>query len=150
MMCRETLIELVKSLQSNLILPENQESPKSSDFVNWSEIAISHFASGERNQHIRSYLKANAKETWQLVNWLTHTSKANLYEAHLALDATANLLASISLAVMVAEADGPKTCPRCKSYRIVSVYEPDIEIDPPYVNLCESCGWNTYDNANNA
>lgn len=86
----------------------------------------------------------NAKETWQLVNWLTHTSKASLYEAHLALDATANLLAVASLVVMHAEASPSPTCPKCHSYRVVAVYDSDLDLDPPYVNLCESCGWNDY------
>jgi hypothetical protein len=145
MMCREALVELVKALQADVKVPDGKEKPKAADFVNWSLLAVSHYAAGQRNELIRSYLKANAKETWQLVNWLTHTSKASLYEARLALDATANLLAVMSLVVMHGEASPPTTCPKCKSYRVVAVYEPDLDIDPPYVSLCESCGWNDYD-----
>jgi hypothetical protein len=145
MMCREVLVDLAKALQADVEVPAGQEKPKSSDFVSWFALAVPHYASGQRNEHIRSYLKTNSKETWQLVNWLTHTSKASLYEARLALDATSNLLAGMSLVVMHGEAPPPTTCPKCKSYRVVAVYEPDLEIDPPYVSLCESCGWNSYD-----
>lgn len=144
MMCRETLVDLGKTLQGDVTAPDGQEKPKASDFLTWFSLAANHYAAGSRNEHIRSYLKMNAKETWQLVNWLTHTSKANLYEAHLALDATANLLAVASLVVMHAEASSPPTCPKCHSYRVVAVYEPELGLDPPYVNLCESCGWNDY------
>ena len=144
-MCRETLVDLVKSLQHEIPAPTEDKKPKAADFVGWSELIISHFASGQRNKHIRSYLKASAKETWHLVNWLTHTSKASLYEAHLAPDAIASLLSIFSLVVVKGEGQGPETCPKCKSYRVVSVYEPDLELDHPYVNLCESCGWSTYD-----
>jgi len=146
MMCRETLIELIKSVQSEVAVPAGVESPKASDFIAWSELAISHFAPGQRNKYIRSYLKANAKESWHLVNWLTHTTKATLYEARLALDVTANLLGVFSLVIIKGEANGPDICPQCKSYRVVSVYEPSLGLDHPYVNLCEACGWNSHEN----
>jgi hypothetical protein len=145
MMCREVLVELAKVLQADVEVPEGQERPKASDFVGWFALIVSRYARGRRSEHIRSYLKANSKETWQLVNWLTHTSKASLYEAHLALDATSSLLAAMSLVVMQGEASPPTACPRCKSYRVVAVYEPGLEVDPPYVSLCEACGWNSYD-----
>jgi hypothetical protein len=145
MMCRETLLELIKSLQNEIPEPSAENKPKAGDFIGWSDLIVVNFASGQRNKHIRSYLKTSAKETWHLVNWLTHTSKASLYEAHLAHDATANLLGIFSLVVVKGEGDGPEACPECKSYRIVSVFEPDLGLEHPYVNLCESCGWNTYD-----
>ncbi len=145
MKCRETLVDLAKALQRNVEVPEGQEKPKAADFVGWFTLISQHYARGQRNEHIRSYLKVNSKETWQLVNWLTHTSKASPHEAHLAIDATSNLLGMTTLVVMHAEALPPTTCPTCNSYRVVAVYEPDLGLDPPYVNLCESCGWNSYE-----
>jgi hypothetical protein len=47
-------------------------------------------------------------------------------------------------AIIQAESEAPQTCPACNSYRIVAVYEPDLDLDPPYVSLCESCGWSSY------
>lgn len=147
MRCRETLVSLAKALQKD-IETSGGERPKAADFVSWSVLIAQHFAPGSRNEHVRSYLKTTAKETWQLVNWLTHTSKASLHEAHLALDATSNLLGMISLVVMYSEAGSPEACPMCGSYRIVVVYEPDLDRDPPYVSLCESCDWSDYEGAN--
>jgi hypothetical protein len=145
MMCRETLVDLVKSLQHEIPEPSKEKKPKAADFLGWSDLIIAHFAAGQRNKHIRSYLKSSAKEAWHIVNWLTHTSKASLYEAHFAHDAIANLLSTFSIAFVKGEGQGPDVCPKCKSYRVVSVYEPDLELEHPYVNLCESCGWNSYD-----
>lgn len=145
MRCRETLVSLVKALQKDIVLPEGVERPKAADFVNWFAYVAQHYAAGSRNEHVRSYLKTTSRDTWQLVNWLTHTSTARLHEAHLALDATANLLATTSLVVIHAESGAPDTCPACHSYRVVAVFEPDIDRAPPYVSLCESCGWNNYD-----
>jgi hypothetical protein len=145
MRCRETLVSLVKALQNDIELPEGVERPKAADVVNWFSHIAQHFARGPRNEYLRSYLIATSRETWQLVNWLTHTSKASLHEAHLALDAVSNLLGITSLVVIQAESEAPQTCPACNSYRVVAVYEPDLGRDPPYVSLCESCGWNNHE-----
>lgn len=145
MMCRETLLELIKSLQHEIPASTEDKKPKAADFVGWSELIVAHFTAGQRNKHIRSYLKTSAKESWHLVNWLTHTSKASLYEAHLAHDATASLLSIFSIVAVKGEGAAPETCPKCKSYRVVSVFQPDLGLENPYVNFCESCDWNTYD-----
>lgn len=142
MRARETLISLVKALQKDIHVGAAIEAPKAADFVGWFPLIADHYARGARNERVRGYLKAAARETWQLVNWLTHTSKANLQEAHFTLDATSNLLSLTTAAVMRAEGDAPQACPECESYRMTSVFEPDLGLDPPYVSLCESCGWN--------
>jgi hypothetical protein len=142
MRCRETLVSLAKALQKSIALDPSIEVPKAADFVSWSMHIADHYARGQRNERIRGYLKSTSKETWQLVNWLTHTSNANLQEAHLALDATSNLLGMFSSVVMNAEAEAPKACPNCGSYRLASIYDPEVGREPPYVNLCESCDWN--------
>lgn len=142
MRCRETLLNLAKSLQKEIALPEGSEHPKVADFIGWSQHLADHFANGARNERIRSYLKQTCRETWQLANWLTHTSKANLHEATLALAATSNLLDTFSMVVTNHEAAAPQVCPECGSYRLVSVYNADVDREPRYVNLCESCDWN--------
>lgn len=149
MRCRETLVTLVKSLQKSISVPEGEIAPKASNVPDWFALIASHFASGARNEHVRSYLRSTSKETWQLVNWLTHTSSASLHDARLAADAMSGLLNMTSLVVVRSEAESPEACPTCGSYRIVSVYDPDIARDPPYVSLCESCGWHNYDENEN-
>ena len=46
------------------------------------------------NQQLRSYLKSISKETWQLVNWLTHAQNAIDFHGNLATEATENTLLS--------------------------------------------------------
>lgn len=146
MRCRETLLSLVKQLQKDM--PVEKERPQAANFEAWFMLIADHFAPGSRNERIRGYLKATSREVWQLVNWLTHTSKANLVEAHLALDATENLLGMTSLVVMRSESQPPDTCPSCNSYRVVSVFDAESESNHPYFNLCESCGWTDRSDAN--
>lgn len=141
MRCRETLVALVKSLQRAVQVPEGQIRPQAANVIEWFALIAAHYAPGSRNEHVRSYLRTTAKETWQLVNWLTHTSSASLQDSQLAIDATSSLLTMTSRVVMRQEAGSPTTCPTCGSYRIASVFDADIPRDPPYLALCQSCGW---------
>ncbi|UJW79794.1 hypothetical protein [Hydrogenophaga sp. SL48] len=142
MRCRETLVALVKSLQKSIDIPEDQQRPQASNVVDWFDLIALNYAAGARNERVRSYLRSTAKETWQLLNWLTHTSSAGLQDAQIALDATSHLLTMTTRVVSRKEAAPPLACPTCGSYRIAAVFDPDIPRDPSYVSLCQSCGWN--------
>lgn len=104
-----------------------------------------HFATGKRNEHVRGYLNNAGKEVWQLASWLTHTATASIHDARIVVEATTGFVTLLGLVVMRHEAGAPQRCPECDSYRLASVYEPDLDIDPPYINLCESCGWNSFE-----
>ncbi|WP_020181836.1 hypothetical protein [Methylotenera sp. 1P/1] len=142
MKCRETLLQVIKAIDVSLI--DVQDRPKVADFVGWSLLIADKFAGGERNQYIRSYLKSSSEKVWQLVNWVTHTRNATLYEAELSLEATEAYISALAKVIIHHESEPPLVCPKCSSYRIDSIYEPDQNLDPPYVNLCAACGWNNY------
>jgi hypothetical protein len=57
------------------------------------------------------------------------------------LDATQNVLSSFGLALVRYERGAPDRCPSCSSYRLTADYRPDLGLDPPYVSLCQACGW---------
>lgn len=143
MRCRECLIALARSIADKKMVPDGQEAPKASDFIHWSELIANSFAGGASAQEVRGYLKAMAKSTWQMVNWLTHASNAVRFDGHMAVEATHNVLAAFGSALIRYERGAPDRCPRCSSYRIATSYRPDLEMDPPYVPICESCGWNS-------
>ncbi|MEO8023898.1 hypothetical protein [Polaromonas sp.] len=145
MRCRETLVALVKSLQKPIGTPEGQARPQASNVPDWFDHIARHHAPGSRNERVRSYLRTTAQETWQLLNWLTHTSSAGLQDAQLGLDATSHLLTMTTRVVVRNEAEPPATCPTCGSYRIAAIFDPEIPRDPSYVSLCQSCGWNDLD-----
>jgi hypothetical protein len=144
MRCRETLVTLVKSLQKAVPIAGDQVPPKAANVIEWFPLIAAHFATGPRNEHVRSYLRSTSKELWQFVNWLTHTASATLHEARLAVELVSSLLTTTSYIVARAEAEAPTQCPVCGSYRIAAIYDADVPRDPPYVSLCESCGWDDY------
>lgn len=145
MRCRECLLAFIREISSPAMLPEGQDAPKAADFVNWSEVVANAIARGQSAKEVRGYLKSLAKSTWQLVSWLTHATNAVRFDGQMAVDATQNTLSAFSTAIIRHESGAPDRCPQCGSYRLKSLYEPGLDIDPPYVALCEGCGWNSYD-----
>lgn len=138
MRCRECLLTLIRSIANDSMIPEGQEAPKKSDFIHWSEIIAQTIASGSSADRVRGYLKTISKSTWELVSWLTHSSNAVRMDGDLAVYATQNVLAAFSSVLIKYERGLPDRCPNCASYKIKSVYEPDVD---SYITLCEKCKW---------
>lgn len=141
MRCRECLIALVRDLARDEMVPNGESPPQASNVVKWTEFIANHIASGSSNSRLRSYIKSLTKETWDLVAWLTHASNATRFDGILAVDATDHVLAMFSMALIRFERPAPDRCPKCSSYRLTSVYRPELNRDPPYITLCESCDW---------
>lgn len=140
MRCRECLLTFVREVSTDEMVPVGEERPKSGDFIHWSELIANSVAGGNSLKDARSYLKSNAKSTWQLVSWLTHASKANHFDAEMALEATHGVLASFSMALVRAERGTPARCPNCGSYKVGSR---EVEITPGSwrkLAFCRSCG----------
>ncbi len=139
--CRECLVALVRAIAHPSMVPVGQAAPRAADVVQWADLIANKIACGSSASEIRSYLKTVARSTWQLVNWVTHASNAVRVDAIMALEATDNTLAAFERALGRFESGSPDRCPRCASYRVASFYRPELKITPPYVRVCESCGW---------
>ncbi len=143
MRCRVCLLAMAHAIANSTMVPEGQEPPKRDDFKHWSGLIAQTIAHGSSAEKIRAYLKAVAESTWDLVSRLTHASNVARFDGHMAVDATQNVLAAFGAAWVRYEHGTPDRCPHCSSYRLISAYRPDLDIDPPYITLCESCGWGT-------
>jgi hypothetical protein len=141
MKCRECLIALVRALAEPEMVPAGTEEPKAGDFKQWAGLIADTIAKGSSASQVRGYLKGLAEAAWPMVSWLTHAANAARDDGHLAVTITRHVLDAFLLALVRFEAGAPERCPNCTSYQLVSVYRPDLELDPPYVTLCQSCGW---------
>jgi hypothetical protein len=139
--CRDCLLQLVRAIADDSIVPRGESAFKMGDFIHWSELIAQRIAGGARSEEIRGYLRSNAKATWQVVSWLTHAGSATYPDGSLAVDATANVLKTFAAALVRHERGAPARCPSCSSYRLTSVYAPDAEGVTGYVTACEACGW---------
>jgi hypothetical protein len=141
MRCRECLLEFVRAVADSRLVPRGVPVPKRGDVPQWTEVIAQAIASGASAERFRAYLKATAKATWDLVNWLTHEANATRLDAAVALEATANVLGAFGAALVRYERGAVDRCPECGSYRLSADYRPDLDIEPPYLAACESCGW---------
>ena len=147
MRCRECLLALIREIARDDMVPEGEEKPQLSNFLKWSEYSATALAGGGSAARIRAYLKAIAKTTWELVNWLTHATNATLADGRIAVDATQNVIAAYGMALVRYERGEPDRCPACSSYRLTSDYRPELGGESPYITLCEACGWESMPDA---
>jgi hypothetical protein len=141
MRCRESLLAAAREMAKATVVPEGIERPKTGDFVKWSEMLADQSVPGASIASIRSHIKTLARSTWELVSWVTHDQGATRYRADFAIHSCAYLLAEISRLIVRQERDIPDRCPTCGSYRVRSAYRPDLNPEHPYLEVCESCGW---------
>lgn len=141
MRCRESLIAF--ALEAAGIVPKStgRPLPKAADFVGWSEAIADTICPGPSGERRRGYLKSIAKATWDLAQWLTHTTGATPFDAHFVFKATAALLSACSISLLRFEAGAPERCPRCSSYQLYARYEEDPRNRPIYATSCEVCDW---------
>jgi hypothetical protein len=138
MRCREALLAFIRSASSPTMVPSGEESPHASNFVRWAELIAETVAHGGKTERIRGYLKSLAKESWQLVSWLTHAANATRADGLIALNATHATLEAFGATLLRHERETPERCERCGSLRLIVLYRPELQIDGA---VCQSCGW---------
>lgn len=141
MRCREALISFIHNVADKSMVPPGEEVPKRSDFVHWSSLIAGQIAEGSSNERMRGYLKDLARNTWELVNWLTHAKNAVKVDATLAVEGTSHTLYAFGLALIRFEQGVPDRCPECASYRITRDWRPEYGPAHEYVTRCRACDW---------
>lgn len=135
--CRECLVTFLSEVADHNMLPEGQEPPRMGDFVNWSELIANAVAHGSRAARLRTYLKAIAGPSWELVNWLTHEKNATRHDGMACVDATSHVLAMFSTAILRFERGETDRCPECGSYQLSRDYDAKRDLQFPYCKVCE-------------
>jgi hypothetical protein len=138
MRCRETLLTFIRSVSDPKMVPTGTEKPQAGNFIDWAELVVGHVAAESRNERIRGYLKALAKETWALVNWLTHSANVTRIDGTMAIDATHSVLEAFGAALIRHERQMPERCGRCSSLKLMLMYMPELETDGA---ICQTCGF---------
>jgi rubredoxin len=138
--CREAPLAFVRDISALVEdLPENP--PEVADFNGWTDLVANVIAPGPGAERRRGYLKASAKATWELVNWLTHATGAARFDAYFGHHATGHVLTSWGLSVLRHDVPDAQQCPECGSYRLAKEYDRSEGPDDYYVTVCRICGW---------
>ena len=124
---RECLLSFLDETINDDLIPSGEDRPKSHDFRSWTDLLSNALAAGESVTKLRSYLKKNAIETWEYVNWLTHAKNAVRIDAEIGLKMVEHLLGMYS-AARLRMAGPSKRCDDCGSYDVVG-------------GTCQHCEW---------
>lgn len=144
MLLRESLISLVGSLRRRTELSGEIDFPKDSDFNGWIDVLTNQFCGGSSNKNLRQHLKNTAKETWQLVNWLTHSRKANKTASSIAIHSSQMVIGHFIQILERDRTDKTDACPVCKSLNIRTHFDIDIPPDGDYFMSCGVCDWTNH------
>jgi len=146
MQLRECLISLIGALRRRLQLGPAAKLPQDANFVAWSALLMDKLCRGSSNKELRKHLKNTAKETWQLVNWLTHDRGANKTASSIAIHACDTVVGHFVQILERERTDRTDQCPLCKSRHIRTHFDISIEPDGDYYMTCGICNWSSHPN----
>lgn len=147
MLLRESLISLVGALRKRTEIPEEAEQPQDSNFIGWTEVLMNQLCGGGSNKELRQHLKNTAKETWQLVNWLTHARSANKTASSIAIHACQTIIGHFIQILEKSRTDKTDQCPICRSRNVRSHFDIAISPEGDYYMSCGVCDWTDHPGA---
>jgi hypothetical protein len=144
MQLREALLSLASAVRRRTQIPENVERPQDANFVAWSELLMNTLCGGGSNKELRQHLKNVAKETWQIVNWLTHDRGANKTAASIAIHSCQTIVGHFVQILQRDRTDKTDRCQVCKSRDIRTHFDITIPPDGDYYVSCGACAWTNH------
>jgi hypothetical protein len=144
MLLRESLISLISALRRRTELPEEAERPQDSNFNGWTDVLMNQLCGGSSNKELRQHLKNTAKETWQLVNWLTHARSANKTASSIAINACQTVIGHFIQILEKSRTDKTNQCPVCRSRNVRTHFDIAIPPDGDYYTSCGVCDWTNH------
>lgn len=147
MQLREALVSLSDATRRTTAVTTLEEIPKGSDFVGWMNLLLDEICSGSSNKPLRQFLKRMSKETWQLVNWLTHHRNANSSSSSISVESCGVLVGHMAQLLVPSDVSEDRVCPECASRHIRSHFDITIGEDGEYFTTCGKCGWSNHPSA---
>ncbi len=147
MLLRESLISLIGALRRRTEIIDDVDRPQDSNFIGWTEVLTNQICAGGTNKELRRHLKDIAKETWQLVNWLTHARSANKTASSIAIHSCQTVIGHFIQILQRDRTDKTDECPICKSRNVRTHFDISIQPDGDYYMSCAICEWTNHPEA---
>ncbi len=147
MLLREALIALIGAVRRRAELPSEIEKPQDSNFIDWSDLLMNQLCGGSSNKSLRQHLKSISKDSWQLVNWLTHAKNADKTASSIAIHSCQTVIGHFIQILERNKAGEIKACPVCKSRHIRTHFDLAIGDDGEYFMSCGVCDWSDHPDA---
>ena len=144
MQLRECLLALIGAVRRRTQFEPVGAAPQDANFIEWSNLLTDSLCSGSQNQSLRQHLKHCAKETWQLVNWLTHAKNADKTASAIAIHSCDTVVTHLVEVLHRERTKSVEQCPVCNSRNIRSHFDPQIGEDGDYYVSCGVCDWDSH------
>jgi hypothetical protein len=144
MQLRECMLALIAHVRRRTDLEAGAAYPQDANFIEWSNVLMDRLCSGSRHDNLRQHLKHLAKETWQLVNWLTHARNADKTASSIAIHSCNTVVGHFVQVVQRQRREAIEQCPVCKSWNIRTHFDPEIGDDGDYYLSCGVCDWDNH------
>lgn len=144
MQLRECLLSLISALRRRVQIGGSVERPQEANFISWSQVLAATLCPGTSDKQLRQHLTATAKQTWQLVSWLTHHRNANKTAAFIAINASDTVVGQFVHVLERNRGDKTQECPLCRSRDIRTHFDISIAPDGDYYATCGACEWNNH------
>jgi hypothetical protein len=125
-----------RSARRRITIPSKVERPQDSNFVAWNDLVMDQLCGGSSNKELRQHLMNAARETWQLVNWLTHDRNANDSASTTAIHSCDTVVGYFIQMLMRERTGNAHECPLCKSRNVRTHFDISIEPDGDYYVTC--------------
>lgn len=116
MRLRDCLVELVKFLSDESLMPIELKTRPKDGSKEWLELYVKKMAAGSKDDEMRSYLKSLALKTWDLAQNLTHRKSATHLDAEISTIAVNHLLSVLTAALLRWMQRGGRRCGECGSF----------------------------------
>ena len=143
MLLRESLISLTGAIRRHTKTISVTSIPEASNFNGWCDLLLDSLCPGSGNKQLRKHLETIAKDTWQLVNWLTHDRIADRTSSSIAIHSCQTVIGHFIQILERDRTDRKSECPVCKSRNVRTHYDPMIQPDGDYYMTCGVCDWNS-------
>lgn len=148
MLLRESLVSLISAMRRRIDISVDIDRPQDSNFIGWTEVFANQICVGRENKDLRKHLKNIAKETWQLVNWLTHARHANKTASSIAIHSCQTVIGHFIQIIQRERTDKTDECPVCKSRDVRTHFDISIQPDGDYYMSCGVCDWTNHPETN--
>jgi hypothetical protein len=144
MLLRECLLALITALRRRARFEPEAAPPQDANFIEWANLLMDALCAGPHNQSLRQHVKHLARDTWQLVNWLTHARNADKTASSIAIHSCSTVVGHFVQILEGQQTSAMEQCPLCKSRNIRTHFDPEIGEDGDYYLSCGVCEWDNH------
>jgi hypothetical protein len=138
-MCRETLLTLMKYIFKPEYVKDGDEITKKSDFKNKSRISFDSLLAGSDHTELRDSMRKLSYSAWDYSNWLTHSTSSSVQDASIALNLCTTVVSAFEN--LLDKSNDPLAGLNCKKCGSKNLFIAENDTNSALLIVCEKCNY---------